>query len=112
MKEGDILHARKFPEVRLRRLRRTSSIRKLVQETRLSVNDLVCPLFIQEGLKEPHEVESMPGIFRLPPGHVLKNIESLYELGLRAFLLFGLPKGKDSDGNSAFHSNGVVQRSV
>jgi porphobilinogen synthase len=112
MKKGEILYARKFPEVRLRRLRRTSSIRKLVQETRLSVNDLVCPLFIQEGLKEPHEVESMPGIFRLPPGHVLKNIESLYELGIRAFLLFGLPKGKDSNGSSAFHSDGVVQRSV
>lgn len=112
MNKDEKLHARKFPEVRLRRLRRTPSIRQLLQETRLSVNDLVCPLFIQEGLKEPHEVESMPGIFRLPPGRLLKNIESLYDLGLRAFLIFGLPTAKDNKGSSAFHREGVVQRSV
>jgi len=101
-----------FPKMRLRRLRKTAAIRELLQEIRLSPKDFVIPVFVQEGINKNLEIESMPGIFRLPHGHVLKNIESLYELGLRAFLLFGLPTAKDSNGSSAFHNDGVVQRSV
>jgi len=74
-----------FPKVRLRRLRRTPAIRDLLQETRLSVRDLVCPVFVQEGIDEPKEIEMMPGIFRIPLENLVKNIQELYDLGVKHF---------------------------
>lgn len=74
-----------FPKVRLRRLRRTPAIRDLLQETRLSVRDLVCPVFVQEGIDEPKEIEMMPGIFRIPLENLVKNIQELYNLGVKTF---------------------------
>ncbi len=101
-----------FPKVRLRRLRRTPAIRDLLQETRLSVKDLVCPVFIQEGIDEPKEIELMPGIFRLPLKNLDRNIQELYDLGLRTFLIFGIPKIKNDKATSAYSKDGIVQQSV
>ena len=101
-----------FPKVRLRRLRRTPAIRDLLQETRLSVKDLVCPVFIQEGIDEPKEIELMPGIFRVPLKNLDRNIQELYDLGLRTFLIFGIPKIKNDKATSAYSKNGIVQQSV
>lgn len=112
MKRNDNFCSRKFPDVRLRRLRRTASIRELFQETRLSVCDLVCPLFVEDGLREPHEIESMPGIFCLPLDYLVQNVEELSALGLKAFLIFGIPSRKDNSASSAFSSDGIVQRSI
>lgn len=101
-----------FPKVRLRRLRRTPAIRDLLQETRLSVKDLVCPVFIQEGIDEPKEIELMPGIFRVPLKNLDRNIQELYNLGLRTFLIFGIPKIKNDKATSAYSKDGIVQQSV
>lgn len=101
-----------FPDVRLRRLRRTPAIRDLFQETHLSVKDLIAPLFVQEGLKKPAEIGSMPGIRRLPLSGLAKEIEQLSDLGVKAVILFGIPSEKDAKGSSAFDDRGIVQRSV
>ncbi|MFZ0316382.1 MAG: porphobilinogen synthase [Nitrososphaeraceae archaeon] len=101
-----------FPKVRLRRLRRTPAIRDLLQETRLSVKDLVCPVFIQEGIDEPKEIELMPGIFRVPLKNLDRNIQELYDVGLRTFLIFGIPKIKNDKATSAYSKDGIVQQSV
>ncbi len=112
MTRNDGFSGRKFPEVRLRRLRRTASIRELFQETRISVRDLVSPLFVSEEQKQPQELKSMPGIFSLPAESLVQNVEDQYELGIKAFILFGIPTKKDRGGNSAFKRDGIVQRSV
>ena len=101
-----------FPRVRLRRLRRTTAIRDLLQETRLSVKDLVCPIFIQEGIDEPKEIELMPGIFRIPLKNLVKSIQELYDLGVKTFLIFGIPKSKNDKATSAYRIDGIVQKSV
>lgn len=101
-----------FPKVRLRRLRRTPAIRDLLQETRLSVKDLVYPVFIQEGINEPKEIELMPGIFRIPIKNLVKNIQELYDLGVKTFLVFGIPKLKNDRATSAYRKDGIVQESV
>jgi len=101
-----------FPRVRLRRLRRTTAIRDLLQETRLSVKDLVCPIFIQEGIDEPNEIELMPGIFRIPLKNLVKNIQELYDLGVKTFLIFGIPKSKNDKATNAYRIDGIVQKSV
>ena len=101
-----------FPKVRLRRLRRTPAIRDLLQETRLSVKDLVCPVFIQEGIDEPKEIELMPGIFRVPLKNLARDVQELYDLGLKTFLIFGIPKIKNDRATSAYSKDGIVQQSV
>jgi len=97
-----------FPKVRLRRLRRTPAIRDLLQETRLSVRDLVSPVFVQEGIDEPKEIEMMPGIFRIPLVNLVKNIQELYDLGVKTFLIFGIPKSKNDRATSAYRNDGIV----
>lgn len=101
-----------FPQVRLRRLRRTPAIRDLLQETRMSVKDLVCPVFVQEGINEPKEIVLMPGIFRIPQKSLVKNVQELYDLGVKTFLIFGIPKLKNDRATSAYRKDGIVQESV
>jgi porphobilinogen synthase len=101
-----------FPKVRLRRLRRTPAIRDLLQETRLSVKDLVYPVFIQEGINQPKEIELMPGIFRIPLKNLVKNIQELCDLGVKKFLFFVIPKLKNDRATSAYRKDGIVQESV
>ncbi|HAA89583.1 MAG: Delta-aminolevulinic acid dehydratase [Thermoanaerobacterales bacterium 50_218] len=103
---------RGFPQVRLRRLRRTPALRELVQETRLSVEDLIYPLFVQpgSGLKSP--VASMPGVFRFSPDLLLEEVAAAVDLGILAVLLFGLPHYKDELGTAAYDDQGIVQETV
>jgi porphobilinogen synthase len=101
-----------FPKVRLRRLRRTPAIRDMLQETRLCVKDLVCPVFVQEGISDAKEIEMMPGIFRIPLNNLLKDIQGLYDLGVKTFLIFGIPKSKNDRATSAYRNDGIVQKSV
>jgi porphobilinogen synthase len=101
-----------FPDVRLRRLRKTPAIRDLFQETHLSVKDLIAPIFVEEGLKKPQDIGSMPDIKRLPLSSLSKEVEELSDLGVRAIILFGLPAEKDDKGSQAFADKGIVQKSV
>lgn len=101
-----------FPDVRLRRLRKTPAIRDLFQETHLSVKDLIAPIFVEEGLKKPQEIGSMPDIKRFPLSALAKEVEELSDLGVKAIILFGLPAEKDDRGSQAFADGGIVQKSV
>ena len=101
-----------FPTVRLRRLRKNTAIRELLQELRLSARDLICPLFIEEGAKEPSIINSMPEIQRIPLHKTIDEIQSVSDLGIKAVILFGIPSNKDDKGTSAFSDNGIVQQST
>ncbi len=102
----------RFPEYRARRLRRNEAIRSLVRETTLSVNDFIYPLFIVEGEGIKEEIKSMPGIYRFSIDKVLDEIKESLELGIAAFLLFGIPGKKDEVGTSAYIKDGVIQRAL
>ena len=101
-----------FPSKRLRRLRVNENIRSLVQEVRLSVNDLVCPIFVEEGLKEKKSVGSMPDIVRLPLSEISNEVQNISDLKIPAVMLFGIPSQKDEGGTSAYAENGIVQRTI
>ncbi len=101
-----------FPIHRLRRLRQTSALRKLVCETRLSIDQLVLPLFVRAGRKLRHEIKAMPGVFQLSPDEILGEASRALELGVPAVLLFGIPDKKDARASGAFAKNGIVQQTV
>jgi porphobilinogen synthase len=98
--------------MRLRRLRKTAAIRELFQEIRLSPQDFVMPLFIQEGTNKNLEIESMPGIFRYSPDKILEEIDYISTLGIKAVLLFGIPLKKDLNGKNSFNDKGIVQETI
>ncbi len=101
-----------FPKVRLRRLRRSAKVRELLQEVRLSTSDLICPVFVQEGLQKPESINSMPGMMRLPLEHLPSEVKEIRSLGIPAVIVFGIPSKKDDHGTSAFDEDGIVQRAV
>ncbi len=101
-----------FPTRRLRRLRISNKMRELVQETTLSPKDFICPVFVQEGLKERIKIESMSEIERLPISDVNEEVEKIIDLGIPAIMLFGIPSQKDEAGSSAFDDNGIVQKAI
>lgn len=98
-----------FPERRLRRLRRTPALRRLVAETRLGVDDLVAPLFVREGIDEPLPIASLPGVVQHTRESLVKEVRELAELGVPAVVLFGVPAAKDPTGSSAWDPGGIVQ---
>ncbi|MCM3715082.1 porphobilinogen synthase [Halalkalibacter oceani] len=97
---------------RHRRLRKTNSIRKMVQETQIHASDLIYPLFVTEGTNEKNEVASMPGVFQLSLDLVDAEIDEVVSLGIPAIMLFGVPNHKDDVGTSAYHDHGIVQKAI
>jgi porphobilinogen synthase len=87
-------------------------MRELVEQTRLSPKDFICPVFVQEDLKTRVKVESMSEIERLPLEDVNEEIETIIKLGIPAIMLFGIPTQKDEAGSSAFDDNGIVQKAI
>ncbi len=98
-----------FPASRPRRLRRTAALRRLVAETRLSVDDLVAPLFVREGIDEPQPVASLPGVVQHTRSSLRAEVSALRDLGVPAVILFGIPEEKDAIGSEAWNPDGVVQ---
>ncbi|MEC9395883.1 MAG: porphobilinogen synthase [Actinomycetota bacterium] len=98
-----------FPESRPRRLRRTAAMRRLVAETRLSVDDLVAPLFVREGIDEPQPVVSLPGVVQHTRASLRAEVAALRALGVPAVILFGIPEHKDAEGSEAWNPDGIVQ---
>ena len=98
-----------FPASRPRRLRRTAALRRLVAETRLSVDDLVAPLFVREGIDEPQPVASIPGVVQHNRSSLRAEVSALRDLGVPAVILFGIPEEKDAVGSEAWNPDGVVQ---
>jgi porphobilinogen synthase len=101
-----------FPIQRLRRLRQHETLRRLVRETRLSVSDLIYPLFVTEGKDERREIASMPGQFRLSIDLLVKEAGEVAGLGIPAIMLFGIPDRKDERGTSGYDPKGIVQRAI
>ena len=101
-----------FPEYRGRRLRKNDHFRRLIRETRLSVDDLVYPLFAVSGRDIKKPIASMPGQFQLSVDHLVKEARAAFELGIPAILLFGIPAKKDEQGTGAFAADGIVQQAV
>ena len=93
----------------MRRLRRTPAWRRLVAETRLSVDDLVAPLFVRQGIGEPQPIASLPGVVQHTPESLRKEVARLAALGVPAVMLFGIPATKDFEGTQAWATDGIVQ---
>ncbi len=101
-----------FPENRMRRLRRSESLRSLVRETALDPGDLIYPLFICPGEGVRHAISSMPGVFNLSVDEAVRETEEAASLGIGGLLLFGLPESKDEQGTGAYDDNGIVQQGL
>ncbi|MGH9006272.1 MAG: porphobilinogen synthase [Acidimicrobiales bacterium] len=98
-----------FPERRMRRLRRTPALRRLVAETRLSVDDLVAPMFVRERIGEPVPIVSMPGHAQHTVPSLLAEAKRLVALGVPAIVVFGVPAAKDATGTGASDPDGIAQ---
>ncbi len=84
-------------------------MRRLVAETQLSVNDLVAPLFVREGIDQPVPIDSLPGVSQHTQDSLKAEVQRLVELGVPAVILFGIPLQKDPEGSEAWNPDGVVQ---
>jgi len=101
-----------FPATRMRRMRRTGTLREMVRETNLSASDLALPLFVELGTDSRTPIEAMPGVERLSISHAVEEAGVAHALGVPAVLLFGIPTEKDAQGSGAYDDEGVVQLAV
>lgn len=101
-----------FPIVRLRRTRQNEKLRAMVRETHLNVDQLIYPLFIAEGISDPREISSMPGVMQWPLEHLGREIERIAGLDIPAVLLFGIPDEKDEVGSQAYAEQGIIQQAI
>ena len=101
-----------FPTYRPRRLRKNSNVRALIAETKLSVDDLIYPMFVMPGKNKKVPVKSMPGIYKLSIDNLIKEIREVKKLGIKALLLFGIPSHKDEMGTEGYDKNGIIQQAV
>jgi porphobilinogen synthase len=101
-----------FPDYRPRRLRQNEAFRRMIRETRLTVDDLILPLFAISGRNVRNPIDSMPGQFQLSIDHLSKTAASAKNLGIPAVMLFGIPDSKDPLGTRAYAADGIVQTAV
>jgi len=101
-----------FPEYRPRRLRKNENFRRMVRETRLSVDNLIMPLFVVPGSRVAKPVGSMPGVAQLSVDRLVEECKEIRDLGIPAVILFGIPEVKDSVGSGAYSDDGIVQRAL
>jgi len=102
----------KFPHIRMRRLRNSASLRKMVRETKLSVDDFIYPLFVIHGQDRQQPVGSMPGVFQFSLDVLKNEIQTIKTLGIPAVILFGIPEYKDAYGTAGYQKNGIVQNAI
>ena len=101
-----------FPITRLRRLRKNKNLRRMIRETRLSVDNLIYPLFVTFGKGIKDEISSMPGNYRFSVDKITEEVKEAQDLGIPAIILFGIPEHKDEVGSEAYNKCGVVQEAV
>ena len=101
-----------FTGVRLRRLRESPALRRMVRETQLSISDFVYPMFVTHGRDVRNEIEPMPGIYQLSLDHLMAEVGEVSELGIPAVLLFGIPEKKDALGTEAYEAGGIIQEAI
>jgi len=98
--------------LRLKRLRKTPTVRAMLQETRLHPEHFIAPLFITELHESPQAIKSMPGCYQLPLSALDEEIKTLTSLGIRSVLLFGIPSKKNAYGTQSLSKNGIVQQAI
>jgi porphobilinogen synthase len=101
-----------FPTYRSRRLRRNETLRRMVRETRLSVDQLILPLFVVPGSGVVNPIGSMPDVAQLSVDKTVEECRAVRDLGIPAVILFGIPEKKDTTGSHAYRDDGVVPRAV
>ncbi len=101
-----------FPTVRMRRLRRTAAMREMLNQVTIQPSNLIYPIFVEEGIKKPVPIGSMPGYARLPLSQVAQEGKAALAQGVKSVLLFGIPAKKDEEGTSAYAKNGIVQQAI
>ena len=101
-----------FPAYRPRRLRKNENFRRMIRETKLSVDDLVYPLFVTFGKNVKKPINSMPGNFQMSIDHLVKEAQKTKDMGIPAVLLFGIPEKKDEMGSGACAEDGIIQRAT
>ena len=101
-----------FPEYRPRRLRKSEPLRRMVRETRLSIDNLIMPLFVVPGSQISNPVASMPGVAQLSVDRAVEECKQIRDLGIPGVILFGIPDKKDSEGSGAYSDNGIIQRAL
>ena len=101
-----------FPTVRMRRLRKTAALREMLNQVTIQPSNLIYPIFVEEGIKKPVPIVSMPGYNRLPYSQVVEEGKQAIAQGVKSILLFGIPTKKDAAGTSAYAKNGVVQKAI
>lgn len=99
-------------EIRLRNNRKDEKVRHSVRETFLNVEDLIYPIFIEEGTNIKEEISSMPGIFRFSIDRLNEELEEVVSLGISAVLLFGIPVKKDAEGSESWNDKGIIQQGI
>lgn len=97
-----------FPTHRPRRLRQHPQIRRMVQENLVTTADLIYPLFAVPGEQIAQEVSSMPGVYQLSVDKIVEEAKEVYDLGIPAIILFGIPEDKDIEATGAWHDCGIV----
>ena len=101
-----------FPDYRPRRLRKNENFRRLIRETKLSVDNMIYPLFVVPGQKVKKPIASMPGNFQMSVDHIVREAARMKELGIPAVLLFGIPEKKDEIASGALAKDGIIQRAI
>src|SRR5438445_6588673 len=101
-----------FPQDRLRRLRATAGFRRLVRETRLSVDNLIAPFFVMEGRDVRQPIGAMPGQWRVSVDHLIKDAGEVHDLGVPAILVFCIPARQDELVSEAWAPDGSLPRAV
>ena len=101
-----------FPTIRPRRLRRNKTIRDMVAETTLSIDDFVHPIFVIEGKDIKNPIKSMPGIYQLSLEHAFNEAKEAFDLGIKSIILFGIPEKKDEMGSQAYAEGGIIARAI
>ncbi len=108
----DTTGMKNVPGIRPRRLRRTTALRRMVRETRLSPDDFIYPLFIRHGQDIQQPIRSMPGQFQWSVDRVVEEVRSAYGLGIPAVILFGIPEAKDACGSENYDPDGIIPRAI
>lgn len=100
------------PDFRFRRLRKTASLRALTRENNVSVNDLILPIFVEEGIDAPVAIASMPGVYRYPESQLADVVTAVWNKGIKAIILFGVSTHKDDCGSDTWDENGLLARMI
>nr|WP_275665824.1 porphobilinogen synthase [Ignatzschineria indica] len=100
------------PLYRPRRMRRNLAIRQLVQESFFDLNDLICPIFVEENIEEKVEIKTLPGVYRYPEKDLAKEVAELQALGIRYIMPFGISHHKDESGSDTWEENGFLARMI